>query len=248
MKKLAVFTIVLALASVAWAAELSVAAASDLNFALPEVAKKYQQETGNSLKISFGSSGNFFTQIQNGGPFDLFFSADIDFPRKLEAAGIGEPGTLYKYAVGKIVLWVPSTSKIDLTKGLNVLLGPSIKKVAIANPKHAPYGRAAEAALRKAGIYERVADKLVLGENISQTAQFVDTGNADIGIIAMSLALAPTMQARGKYVLVATELYPPIEQAAIVIKASTKKSVASQFLDYLKKPEAQAVLKKYGFE
>jgi molybdate transport system substrate-binding protein len=143
---------------------------------------------------------------------------------------------------------VPSTSKIDLTKGLNVLLGPSIKKVAIANPKHAPYGRAAEAALRKAGIYERVADKLVLGENISQTAQFVDTGNADIGIIAMSLALAPTMQARGKYVLVATELYPPIEQAAIVIKASTKKSVASQFLDYLKKPEAQAVLKKYGFE
>lgn len=230
------------------AEELNVAAASDLNFALAEIAKNYRQETGNTLKISFGSSGNFFVQIQNGAPFDLFFSADIEFPRKLEAAGQAEAGTLFKYATGKIVLWVPAGSKIDLSKGLNALLDPSIKKIAIANPKHAPYGRAAEAAMRKAGIFDRVADRLVLGENISQTAQFVETGNAGIGILALSLALAPTMQAKGNYVLVPTDLYPPIEQGAVVIKSSAKKDAAKGFLEYLKRPATQAVLKQYGFE
>ena len=129
----------------------------------------------------------------------FFFSADVDFPRQLEAAGLAEPGTVYLYAVGKIVLWVPTESKLDLSRGMNVLLDPSIKKIAIANPKHAPYGRAAEAALRKWGIYDRVQAELVLGENISQTAQFVETGNADIGILALSLATSPTMQSRGRF-------------------------------------------------
>lgn len=229
------------------AEELNVAAAADLNFAFQEIATKYRQDTGNTLKLSFGSSGNFFAQIQNGAPFDLYFSADIDFPRKLEAAGLAEPGTLWKYATGKIVLWAPNGSKLDLAKGIEVLRDPSIKKISIANPRHAPYGRAAEAAMKKAGLYDAVATKLVLGENISQAAQFIDSGNADIGIIALSLATAPSMQTRGRYVEVSTALYPPIEQGTVVLSSSRKKATAKQFLDYLKRPESQFTLRKYGF-
>lgn len=227
--------------------ELAVAAAADLNFALREIAMQYQHDTGNTLQLSFGSSGNFFVQIQNGGPFDLFFSADIGYPQKLQQTGLAEPGTLYRYAVGKIVLWVPNTSKLDLSKGLDVLLDPSVKKIAIANPAHAPYGRAAEEGLRKAGIYDHVKDKLVLGENISQTAQFVQTGNADIGIVAESLALSPTMKSEGRYVAVASDLYTPIQQAAIVLTNSQKNALAKQFLKYLENPTAQGILARYGF-
>jgi len=154
---------VLALGIGCSAEELAVAAASDLNFALKEIAQQYQHDTGNTLRLSFGSSGNFLVQIQNGAPFDLFFSADVSYPQKLEQAGLAEPGTLYRYAIGKIVLWVPRDSKLDLGKGIEVLFDPSIKKIAIANPAHAPYGRAAEEALKKAGLYGRVKDKLVMG-------------------------------------------------------------------------------------
>ena len=165
----------------------------------------------------------------------------------MESEGVAEPGTLLKYAVGKIVLWVPNGSKLDLLKGLQVVLDPAVKKIAIANPAHAPYGRAAEAALKKDGIYDQVKAKFVLGENISQTAQFVDTGNADVGIIALSLAMSPTMKSRGRYVEVRRELYPPIEQGAAVIKTSSHKDAAKQFLQLLKRPEYQAIFKSYGF-
>jgi molybdate transport system substrate-binding protein len=247
MRKLLIIVLLL-MASANPAEELSVAAAADLTFALRDIAAKYQQQTGNTLKISFGSSGNFFTQIQNGAPFDVFFSADIDFPRQLEDAGLAEPGTLYLYALGKIVLWVPTESKLDLARGMNVLLDPSIKKIAIANPKHAPYGRAAEVALRKSGVYDRVQTRLVLGENISQTAQFVETGNADIGILALSLATSPTMQSRGRFVEVPGDLYPQLQQAAVVVKNSKQKSAALKFLQYLKSAEAQGILERYGFK
>ena len=229
------------------AQELSVAAAADLNFALRDIAESYHRDTGNTLKISYGSSGNFFTQIQNGAPFDIFLSADADYPRKLEAAGLVEPGTLYSYASGRLVLWVPKNSTIDVSRGMDALLDPSVKKIAIANPAHAPYGRAAEAALRNAGLYEKLKDKLVLGENVSQAAQFVDSGNADIGIIAASIALAPTMKARGRAHAVPIDLYPHLEQAGVVLKRSGKKAEATQFLDYLKRPEIQELLRRYGF-
>jgi molybdate transport system substrate-binding protein len=226
---------------------LSVAAAADLNFALKEIAQKYQHETGNELKLSFGSSGNFVVQIQNGAPFDLFFSADISYPKKIEQAGLAEPCTLTRYAQGKIVLWVPAGSKLDLSRGLDVLLDPSVKKIAIANPQHAPYGRAAEEAIRKAGVYDRVKDKLVIGENISQTAQFVQTGNADIGIVALSLAMAPTMKSEGRSEEIRTDLYAPIDQGVVVLKSSKKKEAAKEFLNYLRKNETQQILRKYGF-
>jgi molybdate transport system substrate-binding protein len=231
----------------AYADDLNIAAASDLSFAMKELAASYEKQTGTVVKVTLGSSGNFFTQIQNGAPFDLFFSADIDYPRKLEAAGLGEPGTLYQYATGKIVVWVPAGSKLDVSKGLAVLTDPSVRKIAIANPKHAPYGRAAVAAMTKQGIYDKMTDKLVFGENISQTAQFVESGNADVGIIALSLALAPAMAGKGKYYEVPQDLYPPLDQAAIVIKASQKKEQAKQFLAYLKTPESIALLQRYGF-
>src|SRR3954452_8868376 len=235
-------------ACLAQAGELNVAAASDLSFAMKELSANYEKQTGTVVKVTLGSSGNFFTQIQNGAPFDLFLSADIDYPKKLEAAGLGEPGTLYQYATGKIVLWVPAGSKLDVTKGLAVLSDPSVRKIAIANPKHAPYGRAAVAAMTKQGIYEKLSDKLVFGENISQTAQFVESGNADIGIIALSLALAPAMSDKGKYFEVPQDMYPPLDQGAIVIKASQKKEQAKQFLAYLKTADGVALMQRYGFK
>jgi molybdate transport system substrate-binding protein len=227
--------------------ELTIAAAADLTFAFKDVAAKFQAQSGDMVKLSFGSSGNFFSQIQNGAPYDLFFSADLSYAQKLEAAGLTEPGSLYKYAVGKIVLWVPADSKLDLSKGLSVLNDPAIHKIAIANPQHAPYGRAALAALKHVGIYDQIKDKIVLGENISQTAQFVQSGNADIGIIADSLALAPTMKDKGKYFEVPADDYPAIEQAAVILRSSKHQELARKFIAFLKQPATKELLQSYGF-
>lgn len=229
------------------AEEITIAAAADLSFVFPEIATRFQKDTGNSVKFSFGSSGNFLSQIQNGAPFDMFFSADIAYPRKLEAAGLAEPGSLYEYAVGKLVLWVPKASALDLKRGLSVLTDPRIHKIVIANPEHAPYGRAAVAAIKHGGIYDKVSYKLVMGENISQAAQFVQSGNADIGLLALSLAVAPNLREKGRYELVPTWNYPPIEQAAVIIMTSKKKTVAKQFLVYLKKPAIVSLMHDYGF-
>ncbi len=229
------------------AQDLTVAAASDLQFVFPEIAAHFQKDTGHGIKLIFGSSGNFFAQTQNGAPFDLFFSADVDYPKKLAAAGATEPGSLDPYATGKIVVWVTASSKLDLGRGLAALLDPSIKKIAIANPQHAPYGRAAEAALRKTGIYDRVAQKLVLGENISQTASFVASGGADVGVIALSLASAPSMKNKGRYVEIPAADYPAIEQAAVVLRSSSHKALARQLLNYFKTPAIQELMGSYGF-
>jgi molybdate transport system substrate-binding protein len=229
------------------AQEITVAAAADLQFAFQEVAARFQKDTGKSVKLISGSSGNFFTQIQNGAPFDVFFSADIDYPRKLEAAGLAEPGTLYPYATGKIVLWVPNESKLDLGQGVRVLLDPSIKKIALANPEHAPYGRAAVAAIKRENIYNKIAGKFVLGENISQAASFVVSGSADIGIVALSLALAPAMKQKGRYAEIPPDTYPPLEQAAVILKSSDKKDTARQFIEFMKTPPILELLRSYGF-
>jgi molybdate transport system substrate-binding protein len=137
------------------AQEITVAAAADLQSTMQDVAARFQKETGKTVKLIYGSSGNFFQQIQNGAPFDMFFSANLDYPKKLEAAGSTEPGSCYQYARGKIVVWVPKDSKLDLSSGLKALLDPSVKKIAIANPQHAPYGQAAVAAMQKENIYEK---------------------------------------------------------------------------------------------
>ncbi len=226
---------------------ISVAAAADLKFPMQEIGAQFEKQTGHKVNVTYGSSGNFLAQIQNGAPFDLFFSADIDYPRRLESAGLAEPGTLYRYAVGRIVIWVPASSSVDLSKGWNALLDPSVQKISIANPKHAPYGRAAVSALQKAGIYGKVQPKLVYGENISQAAQFVESGNAQAGIIAMSLTRSPAMRDKGRYWEIPADAHPPIEQAVVVLKSSANKDAACAFLEYFKSAPARAVLESYGF-
>jgi len=228
--------------------EIAVAAAADLKFAMGELAANFEKQTGTKVNVTYGSSGNFFSQIQNGAPFNLFFSADVEYARKLETGGQAEPGTLYSYAVGRIVIWMPQGVKVDLNaQGMNALLDAAIQKIAIANPAHAPYGRAAVAAMKKAGIFEKVEPKLVYGENISQAAQFVQSGNAQAGIIALSLAISPAMKDSGKMWLILAALHPPIEQAAVVVKSSQKKDAAKAFLEYIKSAGGKAVLDKYGF-
>ena len=230
------------------AQEISVAAAADLQFAMQDIAARFQKETGNTVKATYGSSGNFLQQIQNGAPFDVFFSANLDYAKKLEAAGLTEPGSYYEYAKGRIVIWVSSDSKLDLTSGTKVLLDPWVKKIAIANPLHAPYGQAAVAALQHENIYDKVKDKFVLGENISQTASFVVSGAADIGIVALSLALSPNMKDKGRYAEVPTTEYPPIEQACVILRSSKSKNVAEQFVMFVKTPVIRDVLGSYGFD
>jgi molybdate transport system substrate-binding protein len=243
-----VLTAATLLAPISASAEnLTIAAAADLTFAFKDVATQFQQQSSDKLRISYGSSGNFFSQIKNGAPFDVFFSADVQYPQKLEAAGLVEPNTIYEYAAGKIVIWVPGSSKLDLSKGLDALLDPGIHKIAIANPEHAPYGRAAVAAMQHDGIYDKVKSKFVMGEDISQTAQFVQSGNADVGIVALSLALAPAMKDRGRFAIIPAADYPPIIQAACVIKASKHKDLAGRFLDFIKEPATVAKMSEYGF-
>jgi len=239
---------VLSLGASAHAAEeITIAAASDLNFAFKDLVGEYEKTTGNTVKLTLGSSGNFYAQLQNGAPFDLYFSADIGYPKKLEEAGVTVPGSLYRYALGRIVLWTGNQSKIDVAKGIEVLAGPTIRKVAIANPKHAPYGRAAIAAMEHYQVYDLAKDKLILGENISQAAQFIESGACDIGIIALSLALAPTMKTAGEYWEIPAAAHPPIEQGAVILKSSKHQDAARQFLDFMKSAAGQEVMKRYGF-
>lgn len=227
--------------------EVRVAAAADLKFAMAKLTEQFERETGTKVDVTYGSSGNFFSQIQNGAPFDLFFSADVEYAKKMEAAGFAERGTLYNYAVGRIVIWMPPGIKVDVTKqGWNALLDASVQKIAIANPEHAPYGRAAVAALQKASIYEQVKSKLVYGENISQAAQFVQSGNAQAGIIARSLAVSPGMS-DGKSWEIPAETHPPIEQSAILLKGAKNKKAALAFLDFVKGPAGREILVKCGF-
>jgi molybdate transport system substrate-binding protein len=228
--------------------EIRIAAAADLKFAMGELSEKFEKQTGTKVNVTYGSSGNFFSQMQNGAPFDLFFSADIEYPRKLEAAGLADPGTLYEYAVGRIVIWTPADAKVDVTKqGWKTLLDAGVEKIAIANPEHAPYGRAAVAALQKAGIYKSVKAKLVYGENISQAAQFVQSGNAQAGIVAMSLAVSPGMR-DGRLWEIPADMHPALEQGATILKDAKNKDAARAFLEFVKSTSGRAILTKYGFE
>ncbi|HEV2425546.1 MAG TPA: molybdate ABC transporter substrate-binding protein [Terriglobia bacterium] len=227
--------------------QITVAAAADLTFVFKDVAARFEKQTGIDVRLSFGSSGNFFAQIQNGAPYDIFFSADARYPRQLESVGLIEPGTFYRYARGRIVLWAPKGSGIDVARGLGVLAEPAVRKIAIANPEHAPYGRAAVAALRHEGLYDQVRDKLVLGENISQAAQFVLSSGAGVGIVALSLALSPTMKHQGKFFEIPESSYPAIDQAAVILKSSRNKDAARRFLDFLRRPEIAGLMRSYGF-
>jgi molybdate transport system substrate-binding protein len=222
--------------------KLSIAAAADLQFALAEGARQFHREHPQTeLVIDYGSSGNFYEQIRNGAPFDLFLSADVQYPRNLAHDGLVPADSVFIYAAGRIAVWVPASSKLDPAAALR---DPAVRRIAIANPQHAPYGRAAEAALRSMGLYEIVQKKLVLGENISQTLQFVQSGAADAGIVALSLAVAPNVRGQGRYWEIPRESYPKIEQGGVILKDSP---AAREFRDWLLAPAGRALLKEYGF-
>jgi molybdate transport system substrate-binding protein len=230
----------------AYGDNIGVAAASDLNFAMKDIVQVFEQKTGNKVRLSLGSSGNFYAQIVNGAPFEVFLSADVDYPRRLEMQGLTVPGSTFVYGVGGISLWVSKKSLLDVRAlGLQALADPSVKKIAIANPEHAPYGRAAVAAMQNAKLYERAKNKLVLGENISQAAQFVQSGAADIGIIAVSIAMSEPMSSTGTYWLIPRDTYPPLEQGAVLLKRAGP--AAKAFHEWLKGPEARSIFEKYGF-
>jgi molybdate transport system substrate-binding protein len=227
---------------------VNIAAASDLRFALDELTDTYAKKVAKvSVRVTYGSSGTLSAQILNGAPFDLFLSADVAYPQQLAEHGKTVPGTAFTYAVGRLVVWVPASSPLDIDRlGLNVVADPRVSHVAIANPAHAPYGRAAEAALKRLHQYDAAIPKLVLGENVSQAMQFVQSGAADVGIVALSLAVAPTANAAGRFVAVPVDLYPPLEQGGVVL-ATAGADAARAFRDYLLTDPARAVFARYGF-
>lgn len=252
MIRLALLTVSIALSCVvtqrAAAAMPTVAAASDLKSALEEIARRYRTATGRDVKLVFGSSGNFYRQIGQGAPFQIFMSADEGFVYKLADAGKTEDRG-HLYAVGRIVLYVPHASGIKLDPelaGLKAAIGSgAIKRFAIANPEHAPYGRAAEEALKKLGVWDALRPRLVIGENVSQAAQFASGGSSDGGIFAHSLVQAPQIAGRGRYVLIREALHQPLRQRMVLVKGATEGARA--FYLYLQTQAARAVLTRYGF-
>lgn len=225
-----------------------VGAASDLSFALTEIAEAFQKATGQTVELVFGSSGTLTRQIRDGAPFELFLSADESFVDALANAGLTrDRGTLY--AVGRIVLFAPPDSPLDPQQGLDglaqLLAGGRVTRFAIANPEHAPYGRAAEAALRKRGIWNELQPRLVLGENVSQAAQFAVSGNSIGGIIAYSLVLAPNLRSRGRYALIPDSEHAPLRQR--MVRLGRAGPVIERFYQYLQEPPARAIFERYGF-
>ena len=224
-----------------------VAAASDLQFAMDDLASRYQKRTGQKLSASYGSSGNFYTQIQSAAPFDIFFSADILYAQKLIDAHLADPTSLVISARGQIVLWAPSDAQLDLSRaGFAVLRDSRVQKIAIANPDHAPYGRAAVPALQHAGLSEQLKSKLVYGENISQAAQIAQSGRAQVGILALSLALSPNMKSDDRW-LIPSEIYPALDQATVLLNSSANQAGARAFLEFVNSEGGREVLSQHGF-
>jgi len=226
---------------------LTIAAAADLQTVLPELTKAFERATGIKPAITFGSSGNFFAQIQNGAPFDVFLSADADYPRRLASAGQVDASTVHEYATGLLVLWTRRDNSLDVMKGLPLLVDAKVRRIAIANPAVAPYGRAAIAAFRSTGIAGAIEKKLVYTENVSQAAQMALSGNADVALIGHGLALGSTLRPAGRFYEVPERLHPPIVQAAGVITTSRNKDNARAFMAYLTGAEASATLRSFGF-
>ena len=233
----------------ALAATVTIAAAADLTYCIEELNERYRKNHPDTeLKVSTGSSGNFYTQIQHGAPFDVFLSADISFPKKLVCKGLADNSTLTVYAIGKLALWTAKPQTILLDKGIEVVRDPAVKWIAIANPEFAPYGRAAKAALETAGPWNEIQNRIVMGENISQTAQFVQSGNADVGFVALSLLYTPALKNVGHYVQVDPKLYPPLQQALVLTKTGAGNPAAKDYLQFLNSSDARVIFDRYGFE
>jgi len=235
----------------AWAepSVLRIAAAADMRFAMDEVIGAFRQKYPTvRVEVTYGSSGNFYAQLSNHAPFDIFFSADVDYPHRLIREGAALADTEFLYGIGRLVVWVPRASSIDVEKlGMQSLLDASVKKIAIANPSHAPYGRAAMDAMKSMGVYDQVKDRIVFGDTVMQTAQFAESGGADIGLISHSLALAPTFRDKGRYWEVPAGAYPPREQGGVILSWARDKSAAQALRDFVLGERGKAILRRYGF-
>jgi molybdate transport system substrate-binding protein len=228
---------------------VAVAAASDLVFCLPALHAEFAKiEPRVALRVTTGSSGNFVAQIKNGAPFDVFLSADLSYPRALIAAGAADEKSLTLYGVGRLVLWT-TRPDLDPAGDLGALIrDPRVRKLALANPAHAPYGRAAREALTALGVWADAEPKLVLGDNIAQTAQFVQTGHADAGIIALALVLgAPPARDSGRWAEIPASLHQPLEQGAVLTPRGAANPAAARYLAFLRTPAARAVFERFGF-
>lgn len=239
------FYFLLMAAPLAHAQEVTVAAAADLTYCLPVIDAGFEKANPAAVvKVSFGSSGNFSQEIRNGAPFDVFLSADMQYPATLAKDGLVEAPVIY--AEGRLVLWTMKNG-VDVSRGLTALLDPAVKHVALANPEHAPYGRAAKAALTHEHLWEELTPKFVYGENIAQAAQYVQTGNADAGFVAMSLVAAPQFAHAGHYNEIPAEDYPALQQAAAVTKAGAGNALAKGYVAFLQTDQARKILEQFGF-
>lgn len=246
MKKL-ILTLLALLALPATGDTLHVAAASDLTYSIPELADAFRKQSpGVEVRTSLGSSGNFFAQIKNGAPFDVFLSADMLYPKRLADDGAADGTTLTAYAIGRLAIW-SLDPRLDLKQGMAVFRDPRVTRVAIANPDVAPYGMAARAALQHHGVWDVVLPKLVKGENVAQTAQFIQTGNAQLGVISYATVLAPRLKGIGSYYLVPAAGLAPIEQGAIITAKGKSNPQAVRFMQFMQSPVARAILQRHGF-
>ena len=224
-----------------------VAAAANLKFALDEVAARLaRRQSSIRVEATYGSSGSMHAQLRQRAPYDVYLAADVEYPRDLVSRSIGSDGDLFTYAVGRIVVWVPNRSMLTIERdGLGALVGAA--RIAIANPRHAPYGKAAEAALRNAGIWDRVSGKLALGQNVAQAAQFVQSGAADAGIVAKSLAFAPVMRAAGRFWEIPENTHPRLTQGGLILPWAVSRDGAVRLRDYLLSDEGRQLLAARGF-
>ena len=245
---LRVFAIAIAFsytASAAMAENITIVAASSIKFAMADIVSKFNAENRNdAVTAMYGSSGKFTTQIQNGAPFDMLFAADVNFPQMLKKEGLTSSDPVV-YAIGRLVIWSSTTDATKLT--LQKLSNANIHKVAIANPELAPYGMRAKEAMKSAGMWEKLQDKLVFGENIEHTTQMVRTGAADAGIIALSLARNPEMSKQGGYSLIDSSLHGSLAQAFVITKRAKDSALARRFAAYVQTPESRKTIEKYGF-
>lgn len=244
-RTLLLWLVLLASGPQAHAGRIVVAAAADLKYAMDDIVATFrQQNPADEVEVVYGSSGKFHTQIQQGAPYDLFFSADIAFPRELARAGLAG-SAVRPYAVGRLVLWSATQDASRMT--LASLADPRITRIALANPRHAPYGKRAEEALRASGMWESVAPKLVYGENIAHAAQFVQTGAAQVGLIALALAVNPELASKGGHALVPDTLHEPLEQGYVITRRAESSELAARFAAHVGSPQARAAMRRHGF-
>jgi len=226
---------------------LKIAAAADLQPVLPALIDRFEKQSHKQVVATYASSATLATQILNGAPFGLFLSADLSFPQKVVDAGLADSAAPIPYARGTLVLWARGDSPVQ-PLSIKSLRSPSLRTVAVANAEHAPYGRAAKAAIEKLGLTDTLKDKLVVAENIAQAAQYADSSNADAGLISLTSALTPRLWADGRYVIMPPDSYPPLLQGAVVIKTGPDRAEAHEFLNFLLSPQVREQLSELGLK